>query len=364
MTSLKHILLTLFISTFTLNSFAQSNGKIMEFKTLKHDFGEIKETDGVASFRFEFNNKGKTPVVINHVQSSCGCTSPSWSREPVKPKSKGYIDVQFDPRNRPGTFHKTITIYTNTKDSPVQLSIRGKVIPKPRTIAQDYPFEMNGLRLKTNLANFLSIYHDEIKTTSIDVINTLDTELKLRAKENSFPNFIKIDFVPSTLKPKEKGIIKVTFNAIESNMWDFVNYRAQFIINDKQNGRNFINVSAIIKERFSDEIKKNPPIIKFTQGTDFDFGTIKQGEKVSHDFEFKNTGKSNLIIRKVRTSCGCTVGKLKDDIIKPGQTSKIQIVFNSAGRRGRQTKLVTLVTNCPDQSLNKMVLKISGNIAE
>lgn len=86
------------------------------------------------------------------------------------------------------------------------------------------------------------------------------------------------------------------------------------------------------------------PRIKFYENM-YDFGIIIQGEKVSHIFKFKNEGKSNLIVSNASASCGCTIPKFSTDPIKPGQEGEIEVIFNSSGRMGRQSKSVYVYAN-------------------
>lgn len=87
------------------------------------------------------------------------------------------------------------------------------------------------------------------------------------------------------------------------------------------------------------------PEIKFDEEV-YDFGPITQGEKVSHAFTFKNVGDKNLIISGASGSCGCTVPEWPKEPIRPGQSSRINVVFNSEGKSGMMEKTVTIVTNC------------------
>lgn len=77
-----------------------------------------------------------------------------------------------------------------------------------------------------------------------------------------------------------------------------------------------------------------------------DFGKITQGEKVSYSFVFKNTGGSDLVISSAQGSCGCTIPTYPKGAVKPGEQSKIDVVFNSEGKSGMVEKTITLVTNC------------------
>lgn len=118
-----------FFASFTL--FAQQKNANIVFNEEKHDFGEIKEADGLATTEFEFTNTGGEPLMITSVRPSCGCTSPSYTKEPVMPGEKGKITVAFNPKNRSGKFNKTITVYSNSSTQKVILTISGLIIPKP-----------------------------------------------------------------------------------------------------------------------------------------------------------------------------------------------------------------------------------------
>jgi hypothetical protein len=90
-----------------------------------HDFGKIKQ--GVpASFEFKFTNKGKAPLVITNAQPSCGCTTPSWTHEPVMPGGEGHVKATYNAAN-PGAFDKTITVTANIEGGVVVLHIKGEV---------------------------------------------------------------------------------------------------------------------------------------------------------------------------------------------------------------------------------------------
>lgn len=89
----------------------------------------------------------------------------------------------------------------------------------------------------------------------------------------------------------------------------------------------------------------NLPVIEFVKDL-HDFGKVIEGEKVSFGFRFKNTGKTDLVIAQVNSSCGCTVPGFPKTPIKPGEENVISVMFDSAGRKGVQNKTITVVTNC------------------
>ena len=91
----------------------------------------------------------------------------------------------------------------------------------------------------------------------------------------------------------------------------------------------------------------------------FDFGDILQGASVTHYFMIKNIGRDDLLISSVKGSCGCTVSEWPKDPILPGEKSNIKVTFNSTGKKGRQKKTITLLTNSIP---NTKVITISGNV--
>lgn len=112
-------------------AFSQSKPK-MEFKNTEHNFGTIKEEIGAVTTQFEFTNTGETPLIIQRVTTSCGCTTPSYTREPVLPGKRGVVSAKYSTLARPGNFTKTITVYTNVPDTTYVLTIKGTVTPKAK----------------------------------------------------------------------------------------------------------------------------------------------------------------------------------------------------------------------------------------
>lgn len=77
----------------------------------------------------------------------------------------------------------------------------------------------------------------------------------------------------------------------------------------------------------------------------YQFGYIDQGGVITHEFEFTNTGAAPLLINDARVTCGCTVPSYPEHPIKPGESGSIQVVFNTQGKTGRQSKPVTILAN-------------------
>jgi hypothetical protein len=101
------------------------------FEKVEHDYGEvIKGGNGETSFTYK--NTGKAPLVLSNVRSSCGCTVPSWSREPLMPGQSASIKVKYNTANV-GPINKSITVESNATTNRVVLKIKGKVIAAPES---------------------------------------------------------------------------------------------------------------------------------------------------------------------------------------------------------------------------------------
>jgi hypothetical protein len=122
---------------FLIASFAQNqevaekvNGPEITFKKDQHDYGQIYvNSDG--SCTFEFTNTGNEPLILSQPRSSCGCTVPSWPRQPILPGESEKITVTYNT-SKPGPINRTVTILSNaSKNKSVVLRIKGSVVAKP-----------------------------------------------------------------------------------------------------------------------------------------------------------------------------------------------------------------------------------------
>ena len=144
---MKQTFLTLYFFFATYLVSAQS---IIEFQKETHDFGTLEE--GVtATYDFVFKNRGKSPLVLQSVEPSCGCTTPAYTKEPILPGKVGKITVSYNSQGRPNAFHKSITVRTNS-DEPVKvLYIKGFVNPKAPVAASLAALSLD--RTEANIGN-------------------------------------------------------------------------------------------------------------------------------------------------------------------------------------------------------------------
>jgi len=102
------------------------------------------------------------------------------------------------------------------------------------------------------------------------------------------------------------------------------------------------------------------PAFEFAESS-FDFGTLRTGASVTHEFRFKNSGQGELLITQAKGSCGCTQPEYPKDPIAPGGEGVIKVTFNSTGISGQVAKTVTVLANTIP---NTKVLTISGEVVK
>lgn len=143
---MKKALLSLAVAAFTfvaLNAQTESvtvenpNAPEIEFASETIDYGEIEiGADGVREFKF--TNTGKSPLIISNARGSCGCTVPTWPKEPIKPGEEGVIKVKYDT-NRQNPINKSVTITSNSKTPTKVLRIKGNVIAPQTSPEKEIP---------------------------------------------------------------------------------------------------------------------------------------------------------------------------------------------------------------------------------
>lgn len=339
---------------------AQGKSKIV-FDESTHNFGSFKESDGVQTTTFKFKNSGDVPLVLASVRASCGCTTPKWTREPVAPGANGEIQVSYNPKNRPGSFNKSVTVSSNAENKTVVLRITGKVEPRQKTLAEQYPRKIGALRVKSNYLSFAKIKQGAVVTKELELVN--DTDKPVNVGFRTVPKHLTAKAEPAVIPAKSRGKLIVTYDTKTANTYGFASHRIYLSLDGSKDYKASVGVSATIEEDFSvlspEELAKAPVAVFSSKS--HDFGDMKQGEKKDHTFTLTNNGKTDLHIRRVRSSCGCTAVAPAKKVIAPGESAPVKVTFDSRGKRGRQSKSITVITNDPKTPTT--TLRISSNIA-
>lgn len=179
----------------------------ISFERQTHDFGVIHEKGGKVSCVFKFTNEGKYPLIVRHVEVSCGCTVPKWEKKPIPPGGSGAITITYNPKGRPGSFSKKIVVYTNASPPNHVLKVSGKVLSEESDIKTVYPFAIGELRFSSDTIRL------KLKGTTQQIINMYYTgKKKLTITSILKPDYLQVDYSPLQFSNGEQGNLVLLFH--------------------------------------------------------------------------------------------------------------------------------------------------------
>jgi len=362
----KYIIIPLILAALAGSAAAQPSGDSqVRYDALSHDFGQIRETDGPVSHTFEFVNTSRTPFIIEFVSVSCGCTSPEYSREPVLPGRAGSITVTFDPTGRPGAFRSPVVVTSNNRRDQVTLTLVGQVIPRPRTVEDQYPEELSPGGLRATGTNLLFGYvgRGTIKSQSIDIYNggTAPVTLAYRLTSPAPAAGYRVAFSPAVLAPGARGQVTFTYDLSTADVWGLQN--VSFVLTD--GGRPTarpLTAYATVTDDFSTMTpaqRAAAPTAVFDRQFNH-FGSAGRGETLTHDFTLTNTGRSPLAIRHVRPSSPRVIASVPKTTLAPGESMTIRLTVRTPEAAGRLSESVSIVLNDPARPMRE--LRVGANV--
>jgi hypothetical protein len=181
------------------------------FTERSHDFGSILEKKGKVSHVFIFHNSGTKPVVIDEIESGCGCIGRVLSKTPVKPGGQGKVTIIFNPSYKSGSFDKEIMVFSNKGQNYTRIWITGKVIPFEHPVEEDYPYNFgNGLHLRLKVIAFGYFKAGETKQMELNYANGTNQKMTLSFKIEG--NAGNLNFTsPGIISPKARGVMTFSY---------------------------------------------------------------------------------------------------------------------------------------------------------
>jgi len=357
---------SIFSSCFMLCMLASTTlwaqGSKATFEKNSHDFGKIKEDDGPTKVDFVVTNTGTAPLTLTEVLASCGCTTPTWTKEAIPAGGKGMVTASYDPMNRPGPFTKNISVRTNGEPSVLNLTISGDVLARTKGVKDWYPQEAGSLRMTSRSIYFQRVYHDGKESQKITLYNDSDKPVNIKMPEtvSQLPAWATITTKKTTIAPKDSTHLEFTIDATKQTDWDYIQSSFMLKTDDTKEADKQLYLSGNVVENFGNltPTTKLPQAIfdKITH----DYGKINAGTSNTSTFVLTNKGDAPLIIRKVKASCGCTAPQPKKLLLAAGESTTIDVTYNSHGKEGQQNQTVTIVTNDPQRA--KQTLSIKADV--
>lgn len=322
---------------------AAQNDKI-NFNETEHDFGLIGEKNGNATFEFVLINNSNAPVVISNATASCGCTKPSWTKQPIEPGKTGTISVSYNPVGRIGSFAKNITVYTNAQQTPYILKIKGVVqagVFVKKTPEEEYPVAMGSFLLKSKMLDYGKIGLKEIKTVRLEVFNNSDKPVS--PKTVKLPKYLTVVLNPATIPAKTAGTMDVTLNVQENNLYGNLSGDFKLLIN--QTPQSF-PYSATVLDDFSQwSATKKANAGKIATSTEINFGNLSSGN--SRTLKISNSGKSVLNIRSIQSADPSITVSKSTLAINPGEIVEVKVSIDGKKIRSQASSKLMIISDDP-----------------
>lgn len=335
----------------------------LRFSEETFDFGKIFEEDGPVTHDFVLTNTGNQPVTILSVKPSCGCTTPEWTREPILPGKTGIIRAQYDPKYRPGFFHKSLTVTVDSESQSFTLYIKGQVATRNGKNFYDYPSMSGNWRLRSLAINMGKIYRrDEWTLRSVEFINAGEKPVTFTGKSET-PPWIEVEVQPATVMPEQKGEIKIKYNGLKKELYGFQSDKIIIHTDDDLLPAKEFTLYVTLEDYFvppSPEEAVRAPQLRFA-AYQFDFGAVAGGKTLRRDIVFTNTGKSDLEIRFVQGNCSCIQVSVSKNRLRPDESAVLNIDFNPEDRKGLQNKAVTIYSNDPQNPVQRITFTATVN---
>ena len=355
---MKKILSTLCMALVAVAMTAQQ--PVMTFEKTEHDFGKINEADGRVSTEFVFKNEGMAPLVLSNVRASCGCTTPSWTREPVEPGQSGSITVTYNPNGRPGRFQKTITITSNASNPTEKVYIKGEVIPKQAKPENKYTIAVGDLNMKTKTLDLGVIKKGEMKNGELEYANLSQAEHTVVLATNQAETFLISQATLPTVKPTEVGKFIFAIDSKATKLYGPVEVYAFVVVDGKRDiSEAFqLTIKAEIVEDFSDltiEQKQQAPILEMEK--EFDAGKIAAGKTLKFVLPIKNSGVNPLEIRRVYNADNHLHIKTPK-AIKSGKKGAVTVEIDTKDMQaGAYARQLLVISNDFEHSQKKITIR-------
>ncbi|MDR3220010.1 MAG: DUF1573 domain-containing protein [Dysgonamonadaceae bacterium] len=333
-------------------AFAQ-NEKI-SFNEMVHDFGVIGYKDGKVSCNFVVTNKSDAPLVISDVKASCGCTTPSWTKEPIEPGKTGTITAVYSPTGV-ASFSKSITVYTNLSN-PVTLQIKGEVVNGvsvggTQLPSRDYVEAFGDYALKTKTLNFDRVGAGELKTLHLEVFNKSDKPIAQKVQK--LPKYITVKFSEAAVPAKKEAVVEVTLDTKVAGLYGNLQGEINLLINGVSCAFPY---SATILDNFEKwlpekRVNSGRINVNFSQ---IDFGNFSKGN--SRTIKISNSGKTQLNIRNIQLSNPLITVSKKQFSVNPGEIEGVTITVNETMLKSALSSTITIVSDDPSIPLYNVTI--------
>lgn len=301
---------------------------------------------------FRLTNRGSKPLVILDIHASCGCTKVTWPDSPVAPGDKADIAVTYDARML-GSFQKELEVYTSASDTPLYLTLQGRVVDTfSADVHDDFPVDLGTVRLSTNVVEFDDVNSGDAPEATLQVLNTSKSPYKPELMH--LPPYLTARYLPERLAGGRVGriVLRLDSEKLKSHGLTQTTVYLARRMGDKVGGDNEIAISALLLPPFAhlspQQIQTAPHI--HLSADSVDFSALAGKKKLTHTLTVSNTGQRPLTVSRLQVYGKALSVSLSDRVIQPGQQARLKITATSAYlSRQKHTPRVLIICDDPQQ---------------
>ena len=327
----------------------------LSFDPSEYDFGTIRETDGPVSHTFTGKNDSDRPLVILDVVTTCGCTVPEFSKQPILPGAETRITVTYDPTNRPGVFDRELWVYSSERKRIATLTIRGNVTPRPKSIEEQYPVDAGGgLRLSSTLCAFTYIYPGKRMQSAIGYANTSQREIRLELRPEITSGLLSVDY-PQTIAPGARGQINLGYLIpADRPRYGTLRDAMQVFVDDRSRDVRIVT-HGIGADNPAEMPEGRAPRCEVSENI-LKFGPVKHSAPEQRmRFALSNTGRGELVVRSVESGGHVTATLRPGTTVSPGRAAEAEVVLDPARQQyGVMSDFLIIVTNDPVRPMRRI----------
>ena len=339
-------------------------GKV-EFDKTVHNFGDIVCGSGPVVCTFTLKNVSSAPIALYSVYSTCGCTVPTWSKEPILPGKTAQVKALFKNEDGPGAFDKTIVCNVSGVDQNITLHLKGTCYSKGVSLEERYPvrikdskgkplvgFKKREFVLRNVAAGKES--HDEIEVANL-------TSRPLRVH---FDSWESLEVEDVTLEPREVKSVEVKIHGAKGGKdYRYGRMKGEGItpsVKDSE-GRKISSGAFALECSYytlcnfdgmtqAEKVRAPKPI--FEKSTLYAGELRKTDKPVRVSFKFTNTGDRPLEIHAVDSDTPMALQRGWSAVTAPGGKGEVAVEFvPSEAAEGEVSAMLTLTTNSPSRPL-------------
>ena len=352
---------TLFLAicmVFTAFGQAEPTPKLV-WKVNRIDLGTLLEEQGKQSVVFEFTLSQGSSFFIQEVAPDCGCTTVAFSKDTLQVGQSGKIQVDFDPSSAAGFFSKLVIVRGGQGQVQDSLYIEGIALPYPANLDRNYPVKLGFLGLRMKTINMGEVFDNEPKVKYLEFFNYSAASLEKKNFNSKSPSYIQIEQVQGLVRSKERGLLKITYDASLRPELGSVSDKVAFSWDEDPAAFLDLIVLADLFDFFEpitkDQLEEVPQL--FLEQKIVDLGKINANALVREIVTLTNLGKKELEIRKVQGNCTCLTLELAKTVLTAGEKVDLTLIFDPSGRKGIDQRNIYLFTNDPVNPVQLLVVK-------